>query len=31
MFPGVVFLIPLFIMMRDLRLVNTEWSLSPSQ
>jgi len=27
MFPGVVFLIPLFIMMRDLRLVNTEWSL----
>jgi multiple sugar transport system permease protein len=27
MFPGVVLLIPLFIMMRDLRLVNTEWSL----
>ena len=27
MFPGVVFLIPLFVMMRDLRLVNTEWSL----
>jgi multiple sugar transport system permease protein len=27
MFPGVVFLIPLFIMMRVLRLVNTEWSL----
>jgi multiple sugar transport system permease protein len=27
MFPGVVFLIPLFIMMRDLRLVNTQWSL----
>ena len=27
MFPGVVFLIPLLIMMRDLRLVNTEWSL----
>ena len=27
MFPGVVFLIPLFVMMRDLRLVNTAWSL----
>jgi multiple sugar transport system permease protein len=27
MFPGVVLLIPLFVMMRDLRLVNTEWSL----
>lgn len=27
MFPGVVFLIPLFIMMRTLRLVNTDWSL----
>jgi multiple sugar transport system permease protein len=27
MFPGVVFLIPLFAMMRDLRLVNTLWSL----
>jgi len=27
MFPGVVFLIPLFIMMRNLRLVDTEWSL----
>jgi multiple sugar transport system permease protein len=27
MFPGVVFLIPLFVMMRALRLVNTEWSL----
>jgi multiple sugar transport system permease protein len=27
MFPGVVFLIPLFIVMRDLRLVNTQWSL----
>jgi multiple sugar transport system permease protein len=27
MFPGVVFLIPLFVMMRNLRLVNTEWSL----
>lgn len=27
MFPAVVFLIPLFIMMRWLRLVNTQWSL----
>ena len=27
MFPGVVFLIPLFVMMRTFRLVNTEWSL----
>jgi len=27
MFPAVVFLIPLFILMRWLRLVNTEWSL----
>ncbi|HME25667.1 MAG TPA: carbohydrate ABC transporter permease [Acetobacteraceae bacterium] len=27
MFPGVVFLIPLFVMMRTFHLVNTEWSL----
>jgi multiple sugar transport system permease protein len=27
MFPGVVFLMPLFIVMRDLRLVNTQWAL----
>ena len=27
MFPAVIFLMPLFIMMRNLRLVNTHWSL----